>query len=310
MQPAASNTTPETNLFSEGFLALRAGIFDHLNQSLFTPNEWMTYTVLLRQCDWRYGRWNGNAHRIRAAVGNVMTIRQIRQAMSRLVVKGYTRGFHKKGAKGNYFVLIHKYRVCVGELKGKVLNAIKSDSYIHPVYEDGCEREVIDTLHGSDLEVTLKCDGSQVVLYQDIQDVQASKNARKVGVVVGQPSPSSQIQNHSGKENLLVEMREIYEHHGRQNTATWNTSPAHEETAHQLSVQYGRRDFLMAFDNWCYWDACDQLETRNSEGLMFPIRKFLTQDISHYIKKSQEPSYVKRRCPLIKDMEFENATAD
>jgi len=179
--PASNPFTPsrEASLFEDGFLALRAGIFDHLNQSRFTPNDWMVYTILLRQCDWKSGRWNGNAFRIRAAVGNALTIRQIQHAMRRLVDKGYTKTFHQQGAKGNYFVLIHKYRVCVGNLRGKVLNAVKSPSYKHPVYEDECERDLIDTSRGCDRDLTWMSPSPDVDVYQDIQDVQASEDEQE-----------------------------------------------------------------------------------------------------------------------------------
>lgn len=172
MQTPASNPLG-TNLYPEGFLAIRSGIFDHLNQSRFTANDWMVYTILLRQSDWQSGRWNGNAFRIRAAVGNALTIRQIQHSMRRLVEKGYTKTFHKQGAKGNYFVLIHKYRVCVGNLKGRVLNALRSDSYARPVYEDECERQVISTVGGCERDVTWMSPSPDVDVYQELKNTRS-----------------------------------------------------------------------------------------------------------------------------------------
>jgi hypothetical protein len=158
----------------DGFLGIRAGIFDHLHQGRFTPNAWLVYCTLLRQCNWRSGRWYGHSHYIRQASGNVMTIRQIQSAMAQLVEHRYVKSFYQQGKKGQYAVLIHKYRVPVGELKGTVLNAFKSDTYERPVYEAGCESEVIDTLSGSDVEVSLNRRGSDVEVIQDVQEAKPS----------------------------------------------------------------------------------------------------------------------------------------
>jgi hypothetical protein len=191
MTQTANNLPDNNNLYPEGFLALRSGIFDHLNQSRFTANDWMVYTILLRQCDWQSGRWNGNAYRIRAAVGNSLTIRQIQHAMRRLVEKGYTKTFHKQGAKGNYFVLIHKYRVCVGNLKGKVLNALKSDSYTRPLYEDECEREVISTVGGCERDLTWMSPSPDVDIYQELKNTKSKEVQESNPPTIQEPPAAS-----------------------------------------------------------------------------------------------------------------------
>ena len=118
---------------------------------------------------------------------------------------------------------------------------------------------------------------------------------------------SPDFQNPSGNNDpaaLLSDLRTIYEHHNLSGISTWNFTPAHLQRVAELEQQYGRICFLLAFDCWCCNDAYDQLETKHSDGLKFPLKKFLGQ-VPDYIAKSQDPYEVKRRskpetCRLIR----------
>jgi hypothetical protein len=145
--------------------------------------------------------------------------------------------------------------------------------------------------------------------------VDSAVDSEKVGVVEKSDHPFPEFQNltPSGKNEapaLLSDLRTIYEHHNLSAVATWNTTPAHAQRVVELEQQYGQVGFLLAFDCWCANDAYDQLETKHSEGLKFPLRKFLSQ-VPDYIVKSRDPYEAKRRrkpdaCPLISECCTEN----
>jgi len=160
-------SAPGKQLYADGFLAIRNGLFDHLNQGLLPPNELAVYLLILHQCDWSSGLWNGTAYRIEFGLGKTISIPQIQRAIRALEKKKYVKSYHKKGYRGNYFIAIHKYCVSVGDLRGKYLNALKSETYKGLVYDEKCDKDVIATSGASDAYVraiSSECDPS---LYQE-----------------------------------------------------------------------------------------------------------------------------------------------
>lgn len=259
------------------------------------------YFVLLLQCDWGTGIWNGNAHRIHYALGGSMSLSDIRKNLAKLCRQLYVKSLHYQGRKGNYYVLINRYIPTVGEHEGKVLNATASTSWENPVYEDrsedaseGASDERVKTL------VTSMSSGSDSRPYQDVQDVQDFQEFGGGGG--GESFPEDQPPTGNDEQELLAGMREIWDHH---HLSVWNTKPADIERAVTLSAQHGKQTFFEAFDSWCYSDADDQLATKNGDYLAFPLPKFFGQ-VEYYIKQSRDNWSVKRRsrpdaCPIVQE---------
>jgi hypothetical protein len=317
-QPTANNpaTTParkpsSSTLFPEGFIAIRRGLADHLISGKMSAYMFSVYFVLLLQCDWSTGIWNGNAHRIYYALGGSMSLSEIRKNLAKLCRQLYVKSLHYQGRKGNYYVLINRYIPTVGEHEGKALNAIDSTSWKNPIYEvrsDDASEDASDSRVKT--LVTRVSAGSETRPYQDIQDVQDFQDSQDSSGGGGGKEPPApfEVQPLSGNEqpDLISEMREIWDYH---NLSGWNTKPADIEQSISLSDQYGKRIFLQAFDSWCYHDATDQLATKYGDPLTFPLPKFLGQ-AAYYTKKTQDEYERKRRrktgpmlgaCPIVRE---------
>lgn len=219
----ASQTPDEIRMYPEGFVALRNGIFDHLIQSLMTPNELVVYAVMLRQCTWASGLWNGNSTRIEAALGNnSFSNTQIRALMRSLQNKKYIRSYRKKGARGNAFYAIHKYQVPVGDMRGLYLNAWKSPSYKSLVYEKVCEKDVIDTCDGHEAYMRHACDEHETCMnpthikktrIQDVQDFQEAQEGKSQRTLI--PDSLDPSNENSGQvEALARRLSEIASQNG------------------------------------------------------------------------------------------------
>lgn len=94
------------------------------------------YLIIHLQSDFRTGVWTGSAARLMGTAPRGTSLRDMQRALNRLAQIGFIRPLHRHGVRGNYRVLIHKYEPQFGALKGKRLNATKSESWQHPVYED------------------------------------------------------------------------------------------------------------------------------------------------------------------------------
>jgi hypothetical protein len=174
------SSVPTSELFPEGFLALRTGLFEHLQAGRMTAAMFPIYVVLLHQANWQTGVWNGNAHRIYHALGGTQDLSSIRKNLAKLCRQLYVKSFHFQGNRGNYYVLINRYKPSFGELKGKVLNAEKSTSWKRPVYEYESEEEVSVLSQGSDEDVRRMSKGSQRPPYQDVQDFENMQEGEEV----------------------------------------------------------------------------------------------------------------------------------
>jgi hypothetical protein len=63
------------------------------------------------------------------------SLRQIQRSLEHFEELGYLKSFRPRGARGNTAYLIDKFTVRSGALRGQRLNAAKSESWQHPVYE-------------------------------------------------------------------------------------------------------------------------------------------------------------------------------
>ncbi len=117
------------------FSIMRAGILEHLLAGKLSYPELGLYAVILLQVDFRSGIWWGSAPRLQAAAPRGISLRDVQRGLQNLNEIRFLRPFHEHGARGNYPVLIDKYDVKIGALKGKRLNAWKSESWQRPFYE-------------------------------------------------------------------------------------------------------------------------------------------------------------------------------
>lgn len=116
-------------------MPLRPGIEEHLVRGAMSVCEFGIYSLIHLQADYRTGIWRGSAPRILATAPRGASLRQIQRALEHFEELGYLRSFRPRGARGNTAYLIDKFTVRSGALKGHKLNAAKSESWQHPVYE-------------------------------------------------------------------------------------------------------------------------------------------------------------------------------
>jgi hypothetical protein len=120
---------------SKGFIQVRCGISDHLLSSALGAFDIGVYLIILLQVDFESGIWTGSAPRLLASAPRGAGLRDMQRSLQLLEKIGFIRIFHRHGLRGNYRVLINKYEPQFGALRGKRLNAAKSDNWRHPVYE-------------------------------------------------------------------------------------------------------------------------------------------------------------------------------
>ncbi|HKV81004.1 MAG TPA: hypothetical protein VJP02_22840 [Candidatus Sulfotelmatobacter sp.] len=165
--------------YRDGFVAVSRNIVDDLQSGKMTAQMFPVYFTVLQQANWSTGVWNGNAHRIYHALCGTYDLSDIKKQMAKLRRAGVLKSFHKQGRKGNYNVLIHGFSVTVGELRGRVLNALASTSWQHPVYESGTDMEQIGNCEAPDSLLTRSSSGTESRPYQEVQDSQDSKDSKK-----------------------------------------------------------------------------------------------------------------------------------
>jgi hypothetical protein len=122
-----------------GYIIIRSGITDHLISSRLGFFEFGVYATIHLQANFKTGIWWGSAPRLLATAPSGTDLRKVQKALQALAEIGFLRPFHTHGARGNYPVLIDKYEIRIGALKGQRLNAARSVSWQRPFYEAGAE---------------------------------------------------------------------------------------------------------------------------------------------------------------------------
>src|ERR1051326_6495562 len=132
---------------SDGYVRLRRGLLEHLENGRMTYMQAGVYSVMLLQADHKTGIWWGSAMKLYAMsrgdgetesgedTRNMAERRKLNRCLSRLEDGGYIKRFIVKGKIGNYAVLINKFMCSGGVNDGKTLNAAKSEDWRRPVYE-------------------------------------------------------------------------------------------------------------------------------------------------------------------------------
>jgi hypothetical protein len=119
----------------ERYVPIRPGIMEHLLRGDISALEFGVYVMVHLQADFSTGIWRGSAPRILNSAPRGADLRQVQRAIEHLSKIGLLKAFSVQGKRGNYPVLINKFTVRSGALSGMRLNASKSLSWQHPVYE-------------------------------------------------------------------------------------------------------------------------------------------------------------------------------
>ena len=120
----------------DGHIQLRRGLYPHLKQGRMTMDELAVFVYLQFIADFRNGKAKTSAPHIYYETGRNMPLRKIQRILESLEKKRYIRRFMVDGRKGDYIVLIHKFRPTLGAWTGKYLNAFKCEDYNDFVFED------------------------------------------------------------------------------------------------------------------------------------------------------------------------------
>jgi hypothetical protein len=142
-----------------GFIPLRRGILEHLEQGRLSGNEFLAYVLMILRADSKTGIWFGGALALSAFSGGFLSGRTARRVLEGLETKGYIKRFSEPGRRGNYPVLINFYEVTQGARSGHRLNAEQTTDWRHPVYEGGASKR-----RGDDLLSTIDKDNNKKTL--------------------------------------------------------------------------------------------------------------------------------------------------
>lgn len=105
------------------FVKIRRGVLQHLHENRLTFSEFGVFQLLLLQADAATGVVWTNSQKIAGMFNDTVNQRVIMDALSGLKKEGYIKSFQQTGSRGSYPILINKYEVTVGGLKGGLTNA-------------------------------------------------------------------------------------------------------------------------------------------------------------------------------------------
>lgn len=125
-------------------IPIRLGIADYLLRGEISLFEFGVYTLIHLQADYSSGRWHGSAPRIAHTAPRGADLRKIQRAIEHLADLRLLKPFTVHGRRGNYPVLINKFTVRSGALRGLRLNALDSTDWKHPRYEACAESDAED----------------------------------------------------------------------------------------------------------------------------------------------------------------------
>lgn len=119
----------------DNFTPIRNGLREHIQEGKLPPFDLGVYTALHLLSDWSTGVCHACALSIAFFFGNPSWKTRIQKSLRRLRDRGYIHYPKGRGGRGAYPILIHKYEVTVGKLKGTRLNAWKHGNLGKPEYE-------------------------------------------------------------------------------------------------------------------------------------------------------------------------------
>ncbi len=139
----------------DSFVKSRRGILEHLVQSKLTFHEFGVFQLLLLLADKATGVVWTDSRKIAGNFTTTLKEHTAKYALRGLKAKGYIKSFQQQGSRDSYPILINKYEITVGDLKGCMVNAKESVDWRKPLTLARPEPlpEVIpEKLHGSDAD--------------------------------------------------------------------------------------------------------------------------------------------------------------
>lgn len=117
------------------FVPIFTGLVDNIANGEFTPASLGVYIVLHLHCGWDTGIYLGSSSNIGEHMGGVADKWVICDALAHLKRHNKINYPKGNGSRKGYRILINKYLVRKGNLKGWTLNAFADNSLTAPVYE-------------------------------------------------------------------------------------------------------------------------------------------------------------------------------
>jgi hypothetical protein len=162
------------------FIPIFIGLRDNLVNGEFTLPALGLYTLLHLRCDWSKGIYVGTAEGLSGFIGRKAGVQQIQKYLLELKEARMINYRDGDGARKNYPILINKYLVRTGSLKGWTLDAFASNALRAPVYERGDSREVVEGWsRDGGVTVEWQSQGSHEVVAGPIQEI---KNINKLRI--------------------------------------------------------------------------------------------------------------------------------
>lgn len=126
----------------KGFVALRRAILEHIETRKLTVTEYAALITIMLLADKANGVWFGCAVALAAKFGDgSMNQKAATRALHYLDTAGYIKRFRTHGQRGNFPILVNKYEITVGGLKGCLINADATTDWQHPATYRGSDAE-------------------------------------------------------------------------------------------------------------------------------------------------------------------------
>jgi hypothetical protein len=120
----------------EGHLAIRNGIWKHIEEGCMTPYDFAVYVTIYKLRDYKTGIAKTTSQGISSKWGNHnLPKNTVQECMQRLRKYGYIKYAVNRGQRGSYTILINKCEPAVGLLRGWQLNTTKTTDLDNPMYD-------------------------------------------------------------------------------------------------------------------------------------------------------------------------------
>lgn len=116
----------------ESFVKSRRGILQHLKEHRLNTSQFAVFQLLVLLADKATGVVWIDAPLIISQYFHDMPLKTAQASLAALKQKGYIKSFQQQGSRSTYPVLINKYEITVGELKGGLTNAEQTVDYQRP----------------------------------------------------------------------------------------------------------------------------------------------------------------------------------
>lgn len=99
------------------FVKIRRGILQHLLEHKMSTNQFTVFQLIVLLADASTGVWWGDAPVITTYLTD-LSLKSAQNALASLEAKGYIKRFRQQGSRSTYPILVNKYEITVGGVKG------------------------------------------------------------------------------------------------------------------------------------------------------------------------------------------------